>query len=111
MGNHQSNKLRTLLGAAMLAGGAAFVPAVAADLFNGKDFSGWELQTTPAAPLASVFTMLPDGVVASTGQPSGFLATTASYRNCTWSGAGAENLATAAYCCTSAPDPWTGCGR
>ena len=83
MDNHKSNKLRTLLGAAILAAGAACLPAagIAADLFNGKDFAGWELQTTPAAPLASVFTMLPDGGVASTGQPSGFLATTASYRN------------------------------
>jgi hypothetical protein len=59
----------------------AAVPAGAAELFNGRDFAGWELQTTPAAPLESVFAMLPGGVVASSGQPSGFLATTASYSN------------------------------
>ena len=55
--------------------------ATAADLFNGSDFSGWQLQTTPATPLENAFHMLPDGVIASTGKPSGFLATTDSYRN------------------------------
>ena len=49
--------------------------AGAVELFNGRDFTGWELQTTPAAPLESVFHMLPGGVVASNGKPSGFLAT------------------------------------
>lgn len=76
MGNRKT-MFRALCAAAMLMAGQA----AAADLFNGKDFTGWTLQTTPAAPLEGVFTMLPDGVVASTGQPSGFLATTASYRN------------------------------
>lgn len=61
----------------MLAAGQA----AAVDLFNGRDFSGWKLETTPAAQVESVFSMLPGGVVASAGQPSGFLATTASYRN------------------------------
>ncbi len=55
--------------------------AGAVDLFNGRDFSGWELQTTPSASVADAFQMLPDGVIASTGKPSGFLATTGSYRN------------------------------
>lgn len=55
--------------------------AYAAELFNGRDFSGWELQTTPAAAIGDVFSMLPGGVIASTGAPSGFLATTESYRN------------------------------
>ncbi|CAN7326992.1 DUF1080 domain-containing protein [Pseudoduganella sp. LjRoot289] len=63
--------------ALMLAAGQA----AAVDLFNGRDFSGWQLETTPAAPVESVFSILPGGVVASAGQPSGFLATTASYRN------------------------------
>lgn len=73
----RKTKFRTLCAVAMLVAGHAG----AVDLFNGKDFAGWELQSTPAAPLESVFTLLPDGVIASTGQPSGFLATTASYRN------------------------------
>jgi hypothetical protein len=55
--------------------------ASALDLFNGRDFSGWELKTSPAAGVDSVFRMLPGGVVASTGQPSGFLATLNTYRN------------------------------
>jgi hypothetical protein len=57
--------------------------AMAAELFNGRDFSGWELQTTPSATIADTFRVLPDGVIASTGAPSGFLATTQSYRNYT----------------------------
>jgi hypothetical protein len=55
--------------------------AFAGDLFNGRDFSGWELVTTPAAPLVDSFSVGPGGVIASTGKPTGFLATTASYRN------------------------------
>jgi hypothetical protein len=55
--------------------------AGAVELFNGRDFSGWELQTTPAASIADAFRVLPDGVIASEGKPSGFLATTANYRN------------------------------
>lgn len=77
MRNSSVSKLWTACVAGLLLAGQAG----AVDLFNGKDFSGWELQTTPAAPLETVFTMLPDGVVASTGKPAGFLATTASYRN------------------------------
>jgi hypothetical protein len=55
--------------------------ASAVDLFNGRDFTGWELKTTPAAAIDSAFRMLPDGVIASEGKPSGFLATRESYRN------------------------------
>jgi hypothetical protein len=55
--------------------------AGAVDLFNGRDFSGWELKTTPAAPVDSAFRVLPDGVIASEGKPSGFLATLDNYRN------------------------------
>jgi hypothetical protein len=57
--------------------------AGAADLFNGRDFDGWTLQTTPAASIADTFRMLPDGVIAAAGKPSGFLATTGDYRNYT----------------------------
>ena len=55
--------------------------AGAGDLFNGRDFAGWELVTTPAASIAEVFTVRPDGVIESTGKPAGFIATVASYRN------------------------------
>jgi hypothetical protein len=50
-------------------------------LFNGRDFSGWELRTEPAAAIGSVFSVQPGGVIAASGAPLGFLATTASYRN------------------------------
>jgi len=68
-----------LLAAVMLAVSAH--GAGAAELFNGRDFSGWELQTTPAASVADAFQILPDGVIASAGKPSGFIATRESYRN------------------------------
>lgn len=55
--------------------------AGAVELFNGRDFSGWELQTTPSAQVGEAFKVLPEGVIASTGKPSGFLATQADYRN------------------------------
>lgn len=75
MSNRRAACVALMLAACMAA------QARAVELFNGRDFSGWQLQTTPAAPVESVFSMLPGGVVASAGQPSGFLATTASYRN------------------------------
>lgn len=61
----------------------AFVTAHAgaADLFNGRDFAGWELVTTPGAAIADVLANLPQGVIAVAGQPAGFFATVASYRN------------------------------
>ena len=55
--------------------------AAAGDLFNGRDFAGWELVSTPSAAIGDVFSMRPDGVIASTGKPAGFVATVASYRN------------------------------
>jgi hypothetical protein len=61
---------------------AAFAAnASADDLFKGRDLVGWELVTTPAASLDSVAAMRPDGVIAVAGQPAGFFATVASYRN------------------------------
>lgn len=59
----------------LLATGAA----QAGDLFNGHDFAGWEAVTTPGAPIEAILHMLPGGVIASEGKPSGFVATTASY--------------------------------
>ena len=48
-------------------------------LFNGRDLEGWELVTVPAAPVGDTFKMLPDGVIAATGNPTGYLATTGTY--------------------------------
>lgn len=50
-------------------------------LFNGRDFQGWELLAGKDMSPEGAFTVLAGGVIASSGQPSGFLATTASYRN------------------------------
>lgn len=55
--------------------------AYAVELFNGRDFSGWTLQTTPSAAAGDAYRVLPGGVIASDGAPSGFLATTENYRN------------------------------
>jgi len=71
-----NRRILAAVAALALAGGAA-----AADMFNGRDFSGWELRTEPAAAIGSVFSVQPDGVIAASGSPLGFLATTASYRN------------------------------
>jgi hypothetical protein len=63
---------------------ALCTPAGAAeriDLFAARDLAGWELRTDPAAAAAEVFRRQPDGTIATDGKPSGFLATTDSYRN------------------------------
>jgi len=50
-------------------------------LFNGRDLAGWEFIAEPATDIASVCTVRPDGVIAVTGNPVGYLATTASYHD------------------------------
>ena len=69
-----------LLGVLVASGLMAASPAPRA-LFNGHDLSGWEFVTTPAVDAGKVCTVAPDGVIAATGQPVGFLATTASHAN------------------------------
>lgn len=70
--------IRTLCTAALM---ASSLSACAVDLFNGRDFKDWTLQTSPAASVETVFSYLPGGVVASSGQAAGFLATRNNYRN------------------------------
>ncbi|MCS0657241.1 3-keto-disaccharide hydrolase [Massilia terrae] len=55
--------------------------ASAGPLFNGRDFDGFELSTGTPAALSDVFVQRPDGVIAVTGKPSGFLASRATYTN------------------------------
>lgn len=62
---------------ALLALTACSTPS--ANLFNGRDLSGWEFVTIPATPADQAYTVLPSGVMALSGQPTGYLATTASY--------------------------------
>ena len=55
--------------------------APAGDLFNGHDLAGWEFVTRPVVDIKQVCALKPDGVIVVTGQPVGFLATTASHAN------------------------------
>lgn len=45
-------------------------------LFNSAGFDGWELVTVPPAPIAASVAMLPNGVIAISGNPVGYLAST-----------------------------------
>lgn len=51
------------------------------ELFNGRDFTGWEFVTTPAVAITKVCHLQPDGSIAVTGKPVGFIATTPAYEN------------------------------
>lgn len=55
--------------------------AVPTPLFNGKDLAGWEFVGVPATAITQVCTVNADGVIAATGQPVGFIATTAAHAN------------------------------
>jgi len=63
----------------LLAG--AVCAASAAELFNGRDFSGWEFVTSPATDISQVCKISSQGVVSAAGRPIGFIATTASHEN------------------------------
>ncbi len=51
------------------------------ELFNSRDFNGWEFVAAPAKAIREVCRILPAGVIAANGLPLGFIATTASYEN------------------------------
>jgi hypothetical protein len=48
---------------------------------ESKDFSAFELITTPAATLPEVLSAGPDGVITVAGKPAGYVATRAAYTN------------------------------
>jgi hypothetical protein len=50
-------------------------------LFNGRDLTGWELVTNPAADIAACCRVTDGGVLAVTGKPVGYLLTAGSYAN------------------------------
>jgi hypothetical protein len=50
-------------------------------LWNGKDYTGWELVTNPSADIKSVCKIESDSVLAIAGKPIGYLATINSYEN------------------------------
>jgi len=65
-----------------VASGAASGPASApVPLFGAAGFDAVELVTTPAGTLDQVLTARPDGVITVAGNPSGYVATRASYTN------------------------------
>ncbi len=74
--------MRLLLILTLLCPIARAEPAAAVlPLFDGRDLAGWEFVTTPALAIGEVCKVMPDGVVAATGRPVGFIATTASHQN------------------------------
>ena len=78
-------KLRAQFLLALLAIGAttlrAAAPAGSTDLLNGKDLAGWTLVTNPAADIAAVCHVTPEGAVAVAGKPIGYLLADGTYRN------------------------------
>jgi hypothetical protein len=74
-------KVSQVCGALLVAALSGCATTTTRPLFNGPDFSDFELVTTPAAAPESVVSLRPDGVIAVTGAPSGYFATRASYAN------------------------------
>ena len=63
----------------LVAAAEAAAPVTA--LFNGRDLAGWEFVGTPVTDIATVCTVRPDGIIAATGSPVGFIVTTATHAN------------------------------
>lgn len=55
--------------------------ASADELFNHRDFSGWELIAPGMSDISTVCHFQSEGVISVTGQPVGFIATARSYEN------------------------------
>ena len=68
----------SLLCLVVVTGGCA---ATTVELFNGRNFSRWEFVTNPPVDIPQVCKFGPDGAIAATGRPVGFLATAGSYKN------------------------------
>ena len=61
--------------------GAVAPAAESRDLFPGSGPVGWEFTGSPATDIATLCTVRADGVIAATGRPVGFIATTAAHKN------------------------------
>ena len=72
---HPTRAILTLL--ALWAGSTA----TADELFSRPHFAGWEFISSPSSPIDAVCHWQPDGSLAVTGRPVGYIATTASYKN------------------------------
>ena len=56
-------------------------PLTAAPLLADANLAAWSLQTSPAAAISGVCHLKADGVLTVDGKPSGYFATTRSYKN------------------------------
>jgi hypothetical protein len=69
-----------LLAANGLAQDIAITPTKRIDLFNGKDFTGWEFTSRGDAPAAETWSVT-NGVIHCTGKPNGYARTDSFYRD------------------------------
>lgn len=69
------------LACAVIAGCASAPPAAPVALFDAQGFGAFELVTTPAGTMEGVLMARPGGVIAVAGNPSGYVATRATYTN------------------------------
>lgn len=68
-----------LFSVVLLAGTSRAAPA--AVLFDGHDLAGWEYVGLPPTDISAVCTLQPDGVIAASGKPVGYIATTSTHSN------------------------------
>jgi hypothetical protein len=73
--------LGILLAGRLVSGASAGEPGVteAAMLFNGRDLTGWTLVASVAKDIHAVCRVTPDGVLAATGKPVGYLLADGTY--------------------------------
>jgi hypothetical protein len=71
----------TAIATLVLLNACGFMPAAPGPMFSGQDFAGWELVAPPASRLDAVLTRQAEGVIAVSGGPAGFFATTTSHEN------------------------------
>ncbi len=57
----------------LLTATAARTAAPAAELWNGRDLTGWTFITNPAVDITAVCQATPDGTLAAAGRPTGYL--------------------------------------
>jgi hypothetical protein len=69
------------LACGVFAGCASVAPAAPVSLFDAQGFGTFDLVTTPSATMEQVLVAGPGGVIAVAGNPSGYVATRATYTN------------------------------
>jgi len=69
------------LACVLMTGCASAPPSAPVSLFDAQGFGAFELVTTPADTMEQVLAARPGGVIAVAGNPSGYVATRATYTN------------------------------